>query len=558
MTTAAESPEVEEALALLLAAPRRVAAEATAAGGGSGGDGDGGHVASERPAEGPRPQFLIASPNAPMPVALDLLERWPFVRYAGSLGVRRTIHWHGEWWDHVGSYYRLSNDKSLENSLWRVLNAATYERPADDEEEGPQIRRWEPNKTKVSNVVKALEARCEVGEEVEAGSWLVFPTEEWLTPYQDDSRSDRLVSFMNVMLNLDTRETCEHSDAYLNTYALPFEYDATAECGAWEAYLASILSADSVKLLQEWFGYVVSGRTDLQKMLYMLGPSRSGKGTIALILSRLIGMMNVAGPTLNSFAGQFGLQPLIGKPLAIFDDVRLPPRPDTVYTALEKLLSVIGEGSMTVDRKNKESVTAKLPTRIMMSANELLQFPDEVGAMQTRMLVLVFTQSFVGREKRDEEFKNLFLAELPGILNWALAGLRRLDEQSGRFTLPADSTEVSEELRDAGNHVRPFIRDHCEIGGTDEHWVWVDEIYGLYAETRGGFKDDAAQKDRFGRELKAAFPSVKKKRKRKEGVLTYYYTGVTLLPEYRARAEAQAAELESMREAARWARGLRG
>jgi len=53
-------------------------------------------------------------------------------------------------------------------------------------------------------------------------------------------------------------------------------------------------------------------------------------------------------------------------------------------------------------------------------------------------------------------------------------------------------------------------------------------------------------------------PSVKKKRKRKEGVLTYYYTGVTLLPEYQARAEAQAAELESMREAARWARGLRG
>lgn len=551
--------EVEEAALELLTHPRRTAVSAGNEGGqGSGGAGGGDQTTHDAPNPRDRPQFLIASPNAPMPAAMDLLERWPFVRYAGSQSVARSVHWRGDWWDHVGSHYQVSSASSVENSLWRVLNGATYERPADDENEGPQIRRWEPNKARVVNVVKALEARCEVGDDVEASSWLVFPEEEWLTPYRDETRSERLVALSNVMLDPTTGETHPHSDAYLNTYALPFEHDAVAECRAWETYLASILSEDSVRLLQEWFGYVVSGRTDLEKMLYMIGPSRSGKGTIALILSALIGAENVAGPTMNGFAGQFGLQSLHDKPLAIFDDVRLPPRPDMVYAAVEKLLSLVGEAQMTVDRKNKESLHVRLPTRVVMAANELLQFPDEVGAMQTRMLVLVFTKSFVGREKRDEEFKDLFLAELPGILNWALAGLRRLNEQSGRFTLPADSTEVSEELRDVGNQVRPFIRDHCEIGDTDEHWVWVDEVYGLYAETRGGFKDDAAQKDRFGRELKAAFSTVKKKRKRKEGVLTYYYTGVTLLPEYRARAEAQASELEAMREAARWARGLRG
>lgn len=508
-----------------------------------------------------RPAFLIANPNAPMPVATDLLDRWPFVRYAGSEGVRRTIHWRGDWWDHVGSHYQLVTERSIENSLWRVLTDATYEHVGEADAEGNrdvQLRRWEPNRQKVGNVVKALEARCEVADGVEPGSWLIFPDEAWLTPYVNEERRDRLVSFTNVMLDPVTQTTVEHSDAYLNTYALPFEYDVAAECPTWTAYLESILSADSVKLLQEWFGYVVSGRTDLQKMLYMLGPSRSGKGTIALILSSLIGMVNVAGPTMHGFAGQFGLQPMMGKPLAIFDDVRLPPRPDNVYTAMERLLSIIGEAPLTVDRKNKEPLTVRLPTRIMMSANELLQFPDEVGAMQTRMLVLVFTKSFVGREKRDEEFKDLFLAELPGVLNWALAGLSRLNEAGGRFTDPADSQEVTEELRDAGNQVRPFVRDHCELGDSEDHWIWVDELYGMYAETRGGFKDDAAQKDRFGRELKAAFPTVGKKRKRKDGVLTYYYIGIVLLPEYKGKAEAMAAELEAMREAARWAKGLRG
>lgn len=552
------SAEVEEAALELLATPRHVNAVESA------GDGDGtppanGDNGRDVEEQGPRPSFLIAGPNAPMPAALNVLERWPFVRYAGRRGVERSIYWRGEWWDHVGSHYQSSSSASVENSLWRVLNDATYEHAeGEGEEREVQLRRWEPNKARVTNVVKALEARCEVGDNVDPNSWLTFPEETWLTSHVDETRTDKLVALTNVMLNPATGETHEHSSAYLNTYALPFEYDAAATCGTWETYLASILSIDSVKLLQEWFGYVVSGRTDLQKMLYMIGPSRSGKGTIALILSSLIGSMNVAGPTMNSFASTFGLQPLMGKPLAIFDDVRLPPRPDNVYAAVERLLSLIGEAQVTVERKNKEALNIHLPTRIMMSANELLQFPDEVGAMQTRMLVLVFTKSFVGMEKRDEEFKDLFLAELPGVLNWALAGLRRLNEQSGRFTLPADSTEISEELRDAGNQVRPFARDHCEIGDSEEHWVWVDELYGLYAETRGGFKDDAAQKDRFGRELKAAFSGVKKKRKRKEGVLTYYYTGITLLPEYKVRAEAMAAELEAMREAAKWAKGLRG
>lgn len=482
-----------------------------------------------------------------MPVAVDLLGRWDDVRTVAGNPVTRTVFWRGDWWDHIGSHYRLSSDRAMELSLWRVLNRADYEhveRGADGEDPEVQIRRWEPNKTKVSNVAKALEACCEVDDEAEAGSWLVFPEDAEVPPFTDDTRTDRLISFTNALLDPVTQVVYEHTDAYLNTYALPFEYDVTAECPTWTAYLESVLAADSIALLQEWFGYVVSGRTDLQKMLFMIGPSRSGKGTIAYILSALIGLVNVAGPTMNNFAGQFGLQPLVGRPLAIFDDVRLPPRPDNVYTALERLLSVIGEAPLTVDRKNKEPLTVKLPTRIMMSANELLEFPDAVGAMQTRMLVLVFTKSFVGREKRDDEFKDLFLAELPGILNWALAGLRRLDERRGQFTPPADSTEVSEELRDSANPVRSFVREHLvEWEGSDEHWVFVDDAYRIYAAEHGGFKDDKRAKMRFGQQLKATCPWVTKKRRTLGEETGYAYLGLAFNEETGAKVETAKMQL---------------
>jgi phage/plasmid-associated DNA primase len=39
------------------------------------------------------------------------------------------------------------------------------------------------------------------------------------------------------------------------------------------------VEAEEIGTLQEWFGYILSGRTDLQKILLLIGPRRSGKGT---------------------------------------------------------------------------------------------------------------------------------------------------------------------------------------------------------------------------------------------------------------------------------------
>jgi hypothetical protein len=54
----------------------------------------------------------------------------------------------------------------------------------------------------------------------------------------------------------------------------------------------------------------------------MVGSTRGGKGAIARVLSALVGRQNVAGPTLNSLGGDFGVAPLIRKPLAIISDAR--------------------------------------------------------------------------------------------------------------------------------------------------------------------------------------------------------------------------------------------
>src|SRR5207253_1165563 len=112
-------------------------------------------------------------------------------------------------------------------------------------------------------------------------------------------------------------------------------------------------------LLQEFMGYLLIADTSQQKMLLLVGPRRSGKGTIGRVITALVGPGNMVGPTCNSLAGTFGLQGLIGKSLAIVSDARF--HGECVPILVERLLCITGEDTISVDRKFLPPVTLKLP-----------------------------------------------------------------------------------------------------------------------------------------------------------------------------------------------------
>ena len=80
-------------------------------------------------------------------------------------------------------------------------------------------------------------------------------------------------------------------------------------------------------------GYMLTSGLKHQKMFLIVGPKRSGKGTIAEIIRQLVGPMNTASPGLNSLGPKFGMQTLIGKQVAIISDARLTQRTDLAVLA---------------------------------------------------------------------------------------------------------------------------------------------------------------------------------------------------------------------------------
>ena len=349
----------------------------------------------------------------------------------------------------------------------------------------------------------------------------IMANPSWLRMSAGDPSASEVLPCRSKLLHLPTQQVIPSTPAFFSLSALDFDPVPDApQPSAWFEFLHQLFDGDveSLDLLQEWFGYCLTGDTSQQKMLFIIGPKRSGKGTIARVLAQLVGSGNVCGPTTSSLASTFGLQPLIGKTLAIVSDARFSG--ENVATVIERLLCISGEDALTVDRKFMSSVTMKLAARFMFLSNELPRLNDASGALARRFLILRLTESFYGRE--DTTLTEKLLAELPGILNWAIAGWHRLHAR-GRFCMPQSGADAMLDLEELSSPVSAFVRSECVVGVGQR--VRVDDLYEAWARwcSRDG-RTVVSTKQTFGRDLVAAFSNVHCRR----GSISRFYEGIGL------------------------------
>jgi putative DNA primase/helicase len=394
---------------------------------------------------------------------------------------------------------------------------------------------FNPNKAKVANVLEALAAVAQLPHTATPPSWLDaaphLPAREFL-------------SCANGLLHLPTRVLTSATPAFFGLNTVDYPYNATAPTPeAWLKFLASIWPDDqqSIDTLQELFGLLLTADTSQQKAFLIIGPKRSGKGTIARILIAMLGRDNVVGPTLSSLTQNFGLAPLIGKPLAIISDARFGGRADASIV-VERLLAITGEDAITVDRKFREPWTGRLPTRFVILTNELPRLADASGALASRFIILMLTKSFYGQE--DAALTEKLIAELPAILRWAIDGRDRLAKR-GHFIQPQSATQAAGELADLGSPIGAFLRDRCEVG--PGFAVKVDALHAAWTAWCGEqHRDHPGTVQMFGRDLRAAVPGLATTHPRdaQTGERVRYYQGVGLIQASVAKS-SKIAELSS-------------
>jgi putative DNA primase/helicase len=417
-------------------------------------------------------------------------------------------------WD--GTCWPMLEDGYLRARLYKWFDTKYY---VEETRRGPQVKPFAPDRYKIADLVDALRAVTHEPITIATPSWL-----EARKPHVSLA-ADEFVACRNGLVHWPTRTLYPPTPRFFVHHSIGFDFrPKPPRPKRWLTFLDEVWGSDdeSIETLQELLGYLIAGDTRQQKMFLLVGPKRSGKGTIARVAKAMLGAHHVAGPTLASLGTNFGLSPLIGKPVAIIADARLRG-PDTGIVT-ERLLSISGEDVLTIDRKYREPWTGQLPSRIVILSNELPRLTDSSGALASRFVVLVMTKSFYNRE--DPDLTDVLCGELPGIFNWALDGLERLRAR-GRFVQPAASRDAIRDLEDLGSPVGAFIRDECVAGR--EFSVRCDHLYDAWQRWchRYGRRSTSAQI--FGRDLKSAFPSVRMARPRGgDGSRYRMYEGIRL------------------------------
>jgi len=355
--------------------------------------------------------------------------------------------------------------------------------------EGTHWRRLEPNELETHVLDAMIESRpnadnvsstCKLIRLLTTNN-SIRKSPSWIIPNINNPKPNNFIAFKNGLLDINTDQWYDHTPTLFYTHCLKYDYDPQATYTGWLEYLrAEVFNDDEslIQVLQEWMGYMLVQNYDFQRIAIFLGAPRSGKGTVSGVIRHLVGSHNVIAPTLARLVSDATLDMMQDKPVAIVGDAHKVPygKRDEV---LETLKSISGCDPVTFNRKYIAAATCKFPTRFTLCANKMPEFLDSSGAMAGRLLVIPFRNSYLGRE--DPKRLEKLLSEAPGILNWSLIGLRRL-QQRGKFTTSEDSEEIMQVLREELSPVSAFINDCIKITGNRDDFVEETDCYNIYRQ----------------------------------------------------------------------------
>jgi P4 family phage/plasmid primase-like protien len=262
-------------------------------------------------------------------------------------------------------------------------------------------------------------------------------------------------------------------------YTIPHNYEPTATCPKWLTYLSEQFSGDldRVATMQEWFGYHLIPDNDLQKLCILVGPTRSGKGTTMHVLREMLGEYRCTSAMADDLTSDFAMQPWVGKLSVLLDDVNEGGSRYGLMPTVDKLKSIVGSRTVTVNRKNKMKIEASVSWKFTITTNDIPRMRDDSGAMAKRMVVIPYDKSHAGRE--NPRLADELCAELPGILAWAVEGLARLSK-THRFTESEKSRNRADQIRLESTPLLRFSREMFIFSEDGSGTIQNDVVYAVY------------------------------------------------------------------------------
>jgi len=257
----------------------------------------------------------------------------------------------------------------------------------------------------------------------------------WIGMTSDKFDADRyLLGTPNGVVDLRTGQlTAPRPEAYItkSTAVAPNFRQSTP---LWDAFMDQVTGRDHgvKRLLQQVFGYSLTGDTREQKLAFVYGPGRNGKGVFIRQMAGILGAYaHRAQP--ETFTKGLNRHPteiasMVGKRLVFCSETE-----SGAPWAEARIKDITGGDTLTARFMRQDEFEFRPEFKLVISGNYAPQIEHADEAMRNRFFVVPFDQVFAG-EKADHKLDEKLQTEWPGILAWAIAGC--LDWQRHGLLIP--------------------------------------------------------------------------------------------------------------------------
>ena len=242
----------------------------------------------------------------------------------------------------------------------------------------------------------------------------------------------------------------------------------------FEKFLEMILPDPAVRSrVQEYIGYTLTSDARYQKAQLWLGSGANGKGVLANIVQKL--HENTAAIRLDALDG-FNLSVLIGASLIYVDEV---PKARINEQMLKSLIA--GE-KIQIDRKYETPLSTHIRGKWLVLGNHLPAITDHSIGFWRRWDIVPFNVTIKESERDPLLANSIIRTEMPGVLNWALEGLLRLQKRGAfEVTLPVAMQNILSDAKRESNSVQAWFEEN-DIVASHSLQSTKDEIYEHYRE----------------------------------------------------------------------------
>lgn len=302
----------------------------------------------------------------------------------------------------------------------------------------------------------------------------------------------------NGTIDLRTGELREHDPADLITKLAPVEFEPDAVAEGWQTFLSEVMGGrqDMVRFLQRAVGYSMTGDVDEHVLLFLYGKGANGKTTF---LNALLNMFGEYGrqsePSLlvqkRGESHPTGVADLKGARFVSTSEI------DQGCRMAESLVKQLTGGDRIKARYMRQDFFEFDPSHtIWLAANHRPVVKGTDTAIWRRIQMIPFDVT-IPYERRDPKLTGKLLAELPGILNWAIEGC--LIWQREGLAPPEAVLYATKSYRTDMDTLGGFLSECCIVSeGCEVEAIDLYHRYKVWAEESGERK---LAKNIFGQQL---------------------------------------------------------